>query len=96
MKILVVLSLCLVGASLALPSDIIDFELDNHEHEQEGQAGRAVEGEYSWVAPNGEEYVVKYVADHLGYRVVDSNVVPQARAADFGSEAEEDDDDDDK
>ncbi|XP_076069887.1 cuticle protein CP575-like [Oratosquilla oratoria] len=78
MKIALALFLCLVGVSLALPSDIIDFELDNHEHEQEGQAGRAVEGEYSWVAPNGEEYVVQYVADHLGYRVVDSNVVPEA------------------
>ena len=37
-----------------------------------------MEGEYSWTAPDGSEYYVKYVADHLGYRVVDSNVVHKA------------------
>ncbi|XP_076028437.1 uncharacterized protein LOC143017532 [Oratosquilla oratoria] len=77
MKLLVVVTFILFGVALVRPSDIIDFELDHMEHEQEGQAGRAVEGEYSWVAPDGEEYMVKYKADHLGYRVVDSNVVPE-------------------
>ena len=71
----------LVVAAVALgrPSrDIIDIETDDLEHEQEGIAGRAVEGEYSWVAPNGEEIKIKYVADHLGFRVVDSeNVLPE-------------------
>ncbi|XP_076069885.1 uncharacterized protein LOC143041748 [Oratosquilla oratoria] len=81
MKILVLLVLCLSGA-LARPKDIINFELDHMEHEQEGQAGRAVEGEYSWVAPDGEKYVVQYVADHLGYRVVDSNAVPEVLEVD--------------
>ncbi|XP_066956102.1 cuticle protein CP575-like [Macrobrachium rosenbergii] len=90
MKVLVILALCLVALGAALPSDIVDFELDNHEQEQEGQAGRAVEGEYSWVAPDGQEYYVKYVADHLGYRVVDDNVVPQAPEADL-PEVEDDD-----
>jgi len=32
-----------------------------------------VEGEYSFIAPNGEEYFVKYIADHLGFRILDSN-----------------------
>ena len=40
-----------------------------------------MEGEYSWVAPNGEEYSVKYIADHLGYRVVETDAMPSFRAA---------------
>ncbi|XP_064104246.1 larval cuticle protein 16/17-like [Macrobrachium nipponense] len=89
MKVLVIACLGMVALVAARPSDdVIDFETDHMEHEQEGQPGRAVEGEYSWVAPDGNEYVVKYVADHLGYRVLDSNVVPEVLEAE---EAEEDD-----
>ncbi|XP_068214655.1 cuticle protein CP575-like [Palaemon carinicauda] len=90
MKLLVIVALCLVAIAAAYPSDIVDFELDNQEQEQEGQAGKAVDGEYSWVAPDGTEYYVKYVADHLGYRVVESNAVPSSNGA--GYEGEEDDD----
>lgn len=73
-----ILLLALAAATLARPSDIIDFETDQGEHEQEGQAGKAVEGEYSWTAPDGTEYYVKYIADHLGYRVLESDAVPKA------------------
>ncbi|XP_068214473.1 cuticle protein CP575-like [Palaemon carinicauda] len=90
MKVLFIIALGLFALAAAYPSDIIDFETDHMEHEQEGQAGRAVEGEYSWVAPDGNEYVVKYVADHLGYRVVESNALPEGPEANF--EDEEDDD----
>ncbi|XP_064102043.1 cuticle protein CP575-like [Macrobrachium nipponense] len=84
MKVLCIVALgTLLALAAAYPSDIIDFETDHMEHEQEGQPGRAVEGEYSWVAPDGNEYVVKYVADHLGYRVLDSNAIPEAPEADF-------------
>ncbi|KAF2364141.1 Insect cuticle protein [Trinorchestia longiramus] len=62
----------------ARPNDIIDFETDNAEHEQEGVAGSAVEGEYKWTSPDGEEHFVKYVADHLGYRVLDTDALPAA------------------
>ncbi|XP_018020764.1 cuticle protein CP575, partial [Hyalella azteca] len=74
------IAVLLVGVAalaLARPADIIDFETDTIEHEQEGQAGKAVKGEYSWVAPNGEEFKVEYVADHLGYRVLESNAQPK-------------------
>merc|ERR1711913_68742 len=93
--------------SAARPSDIIDFEVSaenqEQEHEQEGVPGTAVEGEYSWIAPNGEELVVRYIADNLGYRVVDSNALPEAPEEDEGDDesvprfraAEEEDDDDD-
>ncbi|ROT64400.1 calcification-associated peptide-2 [Penaeus vannamei] len=87
---IVLFALGLVALAAARPSDIIDFEEDHMEHEQEGVPGTAVEGEYSWVAPDGNEYRVKYVADRFGYRIVDDNVVPRMRSD--VPEAEEDDD----
>ncbi|KAG7170530.1 Cuticle protein [Homarus americanus] len=80
-----------VAMAAARPSDIIDIEEDHMEHEQEGVPGTAVEGEYSWVAPDGNEYKIKYVADHLGYRVVEDNVVPQFRALEVADDTAEDD-----
>merc|ERR1712189_170062 len=77
----------LIALAAALPSDIVNYEVDSgnqeHEHEQEGTAGTAVEGEYSWTGPNGEEYIVKYIADHLGLRIVESNALPEAPEADL-------------
>ncbi|XP_068214644.1 cuticle protein CP575-like [Palaemon carinicauda] len=90
MKVLVLIALCLVALAAARPSDIVDFELDDHEQEQDGQPGRAVQGEYSWTAPDGNEYYVKYIADHNGYRIVEDNVVPEAPDSDL---PEVDDDD---
>ncbi|XP_064102000.1 cuticle protein CP575-like [Macrobrachium nipponense] len=94
MKLLVIFALLsLVAVAASYPSDIVDFELDNQEQEQEGQAGKAVDGEYSWVAADGTEYYVKYVADHLGYRVLESNAVPGAKGYDnAGYDGEEEDD----
>merc|ERR1711915_915823 len=93
MKVLAIVALGLVALAAARPSnDIIDFETDNIEHEQEGQAGRAVEGEYSWVAPDGNEYKIKYIADNLGYRVVESNVLPEAVEYSAAEAAEEEED----
>ena len=70
---------------MSRPSDILDIDLDNHEHEQEGEAGVAVEGEYSWVHPNGQEFVVRYIADDMGYRVL-PNEEPEAPEADSEEE----------
>ncbi|XP_069984537.1 cuticle protein CP575-like [Penaeus vannamei] len=92
MKVLLIVALALVALTAARPSDVIDIEQDHMEHEQEGVPGTAVEGEYSWVAPDGNEYVVKYVADRNGYRVVDDNVLPEFRDAKPDGEAEEADD----
>ncbi|XP_066957277.1 larval cuticle protein 16/17-like [Macrobrachium rosenbergii] len=97
MKVLLIVSLGLVALVAARPSDdVIDFETDHMEHEQEGLPGRAVEGEYSWVAPDGNEYHVKYIADHLGYRVVEDNVVPEVVEAIAVEDAEEGDEGDDE
>merc|ERR1712180_288385 len=111
MKLLVLVLLGLFALSAARPSDIINFsvEEDNaeQEHEQEGTPGSAVEGEYSWTAPNGEEFVVKYIADHMGYRIVESNALPEApeaenedvaefRAAEEDEEDEDEEDEDDE
>jgi len=72
-------ALILLGAVafvLARPgNDIVDFETDHMEVEQEGIPGKAVKGEYSWVAPNGEEYKVEYTADHRGFRVHETDAV---------------------
>nr|XP_045597227.1 prothymosin alpha-A-like [Procambarus clarkii] len=105
MKALVLVILGLVVLAAARPSDIINIEEDHLEHEQEGVPGTAVEGEYSWVAPDGNEYKVKYVADHLGYRVLEDNVVPevpeleddlvpQGRALDTDNVVSDDDEED--
>merc|ERR1712142_999440 len=104
MKTLCLILLGLFALAAARPSDIIDFEVDTdnleHEHEQEGVAGQAVEGEYSWTGPNGEEYVVKYIADHLGFRIVESNALPEAPEADLAQpkavEVEDEAEDDDE
>merc|ERR1711872_389205 len=81
MKTLCLVLLGLFALAAARP-DILNYSVEEgdneHEHEQEGTAGTAVEGEYSWTAPNGEELVVKYIADHLGYRIVESNALPEA------------------
>merc|ERR1711962_474970 len=93
MKTLCLVLLGLFALAAARP-DILNYSIEEgdneHEHEQEGTAGVAVEGEYSWTAPNGEELVVKYIADHLGYRVVESNALPEAPEAVSAEEAEED------
>merc|ERR1712142_1038174 len=74
MKLLCIVLLGLVAVACCRPSEILDIDLDNHEHEQEGEAGHAVEGEYSWTHPNGQEFVVKYIADDMGFRVLDSEL----------------------
>ncbi|XP_042872964.1 uncharacterized protein LOC122253741 [Penaeus japonicus] len=56
--------------------DVLSFEGDEHQHQQEGDAGDHVEGSYSWTSPEGLEFYVKYVADEDGYRVMESNAVP--------------------
>merc|ERR1711942_2297 len=87
MKTMCLVLLGLFALAAALPSDILNYEVDadnqSHEHEQEGVAGMAVEGEYSWTAPNGGKLVVKYIADHLGYRIVESNALSEAPKADL-------------
>merc|ERR1712212_555438 len=64
----------MVAAALARPAqEIIDYENGDHEHEQEGVPGTSVTGEYTWTNAAGETYDIKYIADHLGYRVVESD-----------------------
>ena len=41
----------------------------------QGVPGKAVKGEYSWTAPNGEDFHVKYTADHRGFRVHETDAV---------------------
>jgi len=89
-------ALILLGAVafvLARPSDdIVDFETDKMEVEQEGIPGKAVKGSYSFVAPNGEEFEVKYTADHRGFRVHETNAVATFRDAGMPADIQEDGD----
>ncbi|XP_066957283.1 uncharacterized protein [Macrobrachium rosenbergii] len=76
MKSTILLLLCLAAMAMSRPDTILDFEGEDHEHEQEGDAGEEVEGTFSWTSPEGEEFFVKYIADEHGYRIVESNAVP--------------------
>ncbi|XP_069983787.1 uncharacterized protein [Penaeus vannamei] len=67
--------LAVVVLAAARP-EILYFEGEDHQHQQEGDAGEHVEGSYSWTSPEGEEFHVQYVADEDGYRVLESNAVP--------------------
>ncbi|KAA0201321.1 Cuticle Protein CPR RR Uncl [Hyalella azteca] len=90
MKFQILLLLVSLAAFVAArPNDILDFESDQGEHEQEGVAGSAVEGEYKWTSPDGEEHYVKYVADRNGYRVLDTDALPSAPEPVEAEEVEE-------
>ncbi|XP_071534849.1 uncharacterized protein [Panulirus ornatus] len=96
MKVLLIIALGLVALAAARPEDIFDFEGDDAEHEQEGVAGHSVTGEYKWESPEGIEFVVKYIADDKGYRVLESNAVPSSNGVPAnGDQADLDGDDDD-
>ncbi|XP_071534584.1 uncharacterized protein [Panulirus ornatus] len=93
-------TLAMVALVAARPDTIMAFEGEDHQQEQEGDAGEKVEGSYSWTSPEGDEFSVKYVADEDGYRVVESNAVPtnpdgvaadgnQGSFADYDGEGEE-------
>ena len=74
--------MCLVGLSFGRPNEIIDLETDKLEHEQKGTPGTSVTGEYTAVDAQGNEYTVQYIADHLGFRVVDDeDALPEFRDA---------------
>ncbi|XP_068214682.1 cuticle protein CP575-like [Palaemon carinicauda] len=99
MKVMLLVLLGLVALAAARPDEVLDFEGDDAEHEQEGSPGNSVTGEYTWESPEGIEYVVRYIADDKGYRVLESNAVPSAGGVMAGGEQadlEGDEDDDDK
>ena len=47
-----------------------------------------MKGEYSWTAPNGEEYGVKYVADAGGFRVLETDAVATFRDSGLPADGE--------
>ncbi|XP_071534847.1 uncharacterized protein [Panulirus ornatus] len=110
MKVMLIIALGLVALAAARPEDIFDFEGDDADHEQDGEAGDSVTGEYKWESPEGIEFVVKYIADDKGYRVLESNAVPSANGVlangdqadlegdedDYGDDDDDDEEEDDK
>ncbi|XP_047484165.1 uncharacterized protein LOC125035899 [Penaeus chinensis] len=65
----------LAVASEGRPRTIVDYNAGSHSRRESGLPGVAVEGEYRWRTPNGQENVVRYTADKNGY-VARGNVVP--------------------
>lgn len=65
------MALAVIGC-LGRPSTIYNYGTDLLENRQTGTSGRAVQGGYSWTAPNGQTFSVNYVADNKGYRIVNS------------------------
>ncbi|KAG7170520.1 Cuticular protein 47Eg-like 1 [Homarus americanus] len=75
-RVVVVAIVALVARVSGHPGPILDFEADDHHHEQEGDPGSAITGSYGWTSPEGVNFLVRYVADKNGYRVLESNAVP--------------------
>ncbi|XP_064102134.1 uncharacterized protein LOC135212533 [Macrobrachium nipponense] len=74
-KVVIILT-ALAALTSAHPGTVLDIAEEDHAHKQEGETGHKVEGSYSWTSPEGTEFYVKYIADELGYRIVESNAVP--------------------
>merc|ERR1712055_1249670 len=77
MNSLLILS-CVFGLALARPQEIFSYSADSHAHSASGDAGNAVEGSYSYTAPNGDEIVVTYTADAENGYVAKSSALPVA------------------
>ncbi|KAL7639739.1 UNVERIFIED_CONTAM: hypothetical protein RMT77_009149 [Armadillidium vulgare] len=101
MKFLVVFGL--FAACHCLPRNILDVSAENHQIQQDLNENKdSYVGYYSWTSPEGHKYFVRYVADKLGFRIIDSNVVPVSNAGvkvdgnqgSFVDSDEHDDDDD--
>ncbi|XP_047494358.1 calphotin-like [Penaeus chinensis] len=78
---------------VAAARTIFDYERDGLENEQKGQPGKAVTGEYEWRAPDGKVVEISYVADHLGFRLVDDPEPTATQSGATRSLGEEEDDD---
>ncbi|KAK4291158.1 hypothetical protein Pmani_035996 [Petrolisthes manimaculis] len=77
--VVAVVFVAMVALVVARPEDdlVFKYEGDDHTHEQYGEPGNSVQGSYTWTAPDGTVYKVKYIADEKGYRVLESNAIPE-------------------
>ncbi|XP_064101929.1 uncharacterized protein LOC135212455 [Macrobrachium nipponense] len=76
MKFTLVFLLGVVALSTGRPDSIFDFDLDDFGHSQEIDDDHVITGSYTWTAPDGTQFFVRYIADDDGYRVLDSNAIP--------------------
>ena len=70
----------------ARPETILDYNAEDHQHAQAGDAGNAVTGSYSFTDAEGKTYTINYVADENGYRATGDHLpvapeVPEVPAA---------------
>ncbi|XP_068214660.1 uncharacterized protein [Palaemon carinicauda] len=75
MKITLFVLFGLATLAMARPFSVFDFDLDDI-HQDQDFDDHVITGSYSWVAPGGTRYFVRYIADDDGYRVLESNAVP--------------------
>ncbi|XP_037781228.1 uncharacterized protein LOC119577746 [Penaeus monodon] len=75
MKITLLVLLGLVALAAARPDSVLDLDLDDFHHDQDVE-DEVVTGTYSWTSPEGVEFFVRYIADDDGFRILESNAVP--------------------
>ncbi|XP_064104288.1 uncharacterized protein LOC135214113 [Macrobrachium nipponense] len=92
-----VILVTLVVLTSARPDTILDFDGDDHHHTMQGQPGSAITGTYGWTSPEGINFLVRYIADEKGFRILESNAVPVNADGIFanGQQGSLDSDDDD-
>jgi len=60
----------IVSLIAVVQANIINIALPDQTHKQQGQAGKAVTGSYSFTDDKGVTWTTKYIADDKGYRVI--------------------------
>ncbi|XP_063883633.1 uncharacterized protein LOC135112771 [Scylla paramamosain] len=55
---------------------VMQYDTTDQHHFQHGKAGEHVTGVYGWTSPEGHHFLVRYIANLEGFRVIESNAVP--------------------
>ncbi|XP_050701843.1 uncharacterized protein LOC126988092 [Eriocheir sinensis] len=55
---------------------VLGYDTADQHHFQRGRPGQAVMGVYGWTSPEGVHFLVRYIADAAGYRVLETNAAP--------------------
>ncbi|XP_018020382.2 uncharacterized protein LOC108676758 isoform X2 [Hyalella azteca] len=64
---------CVVGAlGVALPGEVLRYDNGASRRQEEGEPGRRVTGEWSWVDAAGHNHRVRYIADEFGFKAFGS------------------------
>merc|ERR1712071_50013 len=67
---------CILAVAVAKDT-VLSIDQDNHKHDQRGTPGDSVTGSYRFIAADGTEHLVTYIADDKGYRVIGDATEPE-------------------